>query len=229
MLNEASVVNRLSATATFQWHLLNKPKVPKGLGNASTRTDVQAAAARSYASEIIATMDPSGLMIFTYGSAQGNPGPCGAGGYIRFPPTPGAEQHILEREFAIGVSKRGTNNLGELWAIAAAIQLGNSAVTEHPHLRGRKAYIITDSQYTIGCLTKGWVSKTEINKAVCSAIKCMLLSSILTWHINWVPGHAGVDGNEVADAAANRGAELSRRGKHLRNLSSRIENLQFTT
>ena len=228
--NEASVVNRLSATATFQWHQLNKPKISKGLGNASTRTDTQAAAARSYASDIIATMDTSGLMIYTDGSTQGNTGPCGAGGYIRFPPPPGNDsRNTFEKEFAIGVCKRGTNNLGELWAIAAALQLGNSAVTEHLYLRGREAYIITDSQYAIGCLTKGWISKTEINKAVCAAIKRMLSSSTLNWHINWVPGHAGVDGNEVADAAANRGAELSRRGKHLLNLPSKIENLQFTS
>ena len=77
--------------------------------------------------------------------------------------------------------------------------------------RGRQAYIITDSQFAVGCLLKGWQHKSTLLASLCEAITGMISKSLLKWHINWVPGHAGVDGNTIADAAANRGADQSKR------------------
>ena len=116
--------------------------------------------------------------------------------------------HRIDRELAIGIG-HGTNNLGELWAIGAAIELGEQEAAQDLSLQGRQAYIITDSQYAIGVILDGWSSKHVLNTALVTSIRRMLRRSQLSWHINWTPGHAGVPGNEVADAAAGCGADIS--------------------
>jgi len=199
--------------ALYAWEGLTKPKVAKGLGSASTRTAAQAAAARAYDERIIAQMDPTGLHIYTDGSANPNPGSCGAGVYCSIP-------QRIDQELSIGLGN-GTNNLGELWAIGAAIALADRATLDNPQLRGRKAYIITDSQYAIGCLLQGWTSRHTLNTTIVESIKRMMSTSTLNWHINWTPGHAGVAGNEAADGAADRGALRSVRGEGLTDLQGR--------
>ena len=131
-------------------------------------------------------------------------------------------------EQAIGLGRHGTNNLGELWEIAAAISSADTLASTDPTIEGRDAYIITDSQFAIGCLTLGWNTKNAILTTLCATIKRMLAHSRLIWHIAWVPGHAGVAGNEVADAAANRGADRSKHGKGITNLLAHVHALNFT-
>jgi len=160
-------------------------------------------------------MDPNGLFLYTDGSANPNPGPCGAGILYTRP-------QRIDRELAIGIGQ-GTNNLGELWAIGAAIELAELEAAQDPLLHGCPAYIITDSQYAIGILLEGWTSKHDLNTAIAESIRRMLRRSRLHWHINWTPGHAGVPGNEVADAAAGSGAEASQRGVGINGLLQRAQ------
>jgi ribonuclease HI len=79
----------------------------------------------------------------------------------------------------------------------------------------------TDSQYVkLGVtewlpmwIRRGW--KTAGNKAVKNADLWRELARLAGEHDidwRWVKGHAGVSGNERADALANRGVELGRRG-----------------
>ena len=218
--DQAEVIRRLSSESVYAWTVLTCPKGRKpsmGFGNATNRTAKQRAAARAYADHILGQMDPSGIKAYTDGSAIGNPGPCGAGVYYVLHP------ENVEQELAIDLGE-GTNNLGELWAIAAAIKRIEDSATIP---RNQPAYIVTDSQYSIGCLTLGWKAKNALNTALVTAIKAMLATSRRIWHISWVPGHAGVDGNEVADGAAGRGAERSRRFKGDRNLHRRILDKNF--
>ena len=215
----SSVIHRICQSAIYAWERFKCPKLEKGFGNASTRSAAQRKLAREYAERIIAQMDPAGTIAYTDGSALGNPGPSGAGVFLHTPDT--------EQELAIGLRQDGTNNLGELWAIGAAIQAVEALASNDPSLNDRPAYIITDSLYSLGCLTKNWKATGQLNAAVIAAIRKRLSASTIQWHINWVPGHAGVEGNEVADGAAGRGAERSRRGKGITDLLQRARAFQF--
>ena len=214
------VTDRISRSARRAWTQLTRPKPSRGIGNASNRTPEQQAQARDYARALLAKLDPTGIHVYTDGSAQGNPGPSGAGFYISW----GTRSH----DEAIGLSTRGTNNLGELWAIGAAIQRTEELKIHAPPNSSLNAYILTDSNYAQGCLIKGWKPQAQLHKEIVAAIHSMVQASSLQWHINWVPAHVGLEGNEAADQAAERGAELSKRGQGLQNLLERASHSRFT-
>ena len=71
--------------------------------------------------------------------------------------------------------------------------------------------IYTDSAYARGCILKGW--KSASYAPLVEAIKRLLLDNPISWSIIWVPGHADVEGNEQADAIANRAARGSMQGR----------------
>jgi ribonuclease HI len=96
----------------------------------------------------------------------------------------------------------GTNNIAELTAVMRAVQ---AVPKDAPSL-----VIHTDSQYSIGVLTKGWKAKAnqslilDVKKALAAYGKARLV---------YVPGHAGVPLNEKADelarkAVQSRGSQL---------------------
>ena len=70
-------------------------------------------------------------------------------------------------------------------------------------------YIVTDSQYTIGCLTRGWksTSNAELVKSVKLAIDS--LAPHITFVLQWVPAHVGIPQNEQADFLAGLGSASS--------------------
>lgn len=108
-------------------------------------------------------------------------------------------------------ASRATNNAGEIGACTKAISIaGEKGV--------KKLKIMTDSQFTIDCVTKwmknwknnGWKLKSggpvknEIElKALDSAIK----NAKLTLRWQHVPGHSGIYGNEQADRLAREAAQ----------------------
>ena len=218
--NVHEVSDRIARSARRAWNHLNRPKLSRGLGNASTRTPEQQARARDQARALIAKLDPDGIHVYTDGSAQGNPGPCGAGFYISW------ASHSQDE--AVGLIKRGTNNLGELWAIGAAIQRTEELKITAPPNSSSNAYILTDSTYAQGCLNKGWTPQAQLHKAIVATIKSMIRASSLQWYLNWIPAHVGLEGNEAADQAAARGADLSKRGQGFKNLLERAKHGRFT-
>jgi ribonuclease HI len=132
--------------------------------------------------------------IYTDGACRGNPGP---GGWAALLSAGGREKEIS------GAQLQTTNNRMELQAVIAALQ----ALTRPTPVR-----LYTDSQYVRrGILewlpqwkARGW--KTADKKPVKNQDLWELLESAaarhrIEWH--WVPGHAGVAGNERCDALAN--------------------------
>jgi len=130
----------------------------------------------------IAPVPKDAWTVYADGACSGNPGPAGLGIVMVAP-----DGKMHEGYEYLG---EGTNNIAELTAILRAAELMPAAVT---------AVLHTDSQYSIGVLTKGW--KAKANQTLVANVK-KALSTRPTWRIIYVPGHAGVPLNERADELA---------------------------
>ena len=136
--------------------------------------------------------------IFTDGACSGNPGPGGWGVLMRW--------RDNEKEF-FGGETDTTNNRMEL---IAAIQGIESISRKMPII------LYTDSKYVLDGITKwihGWKKngwRTAAKKSVKNDDLWRRLDKALTGHDvdwQWVKGHAGNEGNERADALANKGVD----------------------
>ena len=136
--------------------------------------------------------------IHTDGACRGNPGPGGWGAWL----VSGSHERELW-----GGEAHTTNNRMELTAAIEAL----AALRRHC-----KVQLYTDSQYVRKGITewlpqwknRGW--KTADRKPVKNVDLWVRLEQEIErhevhWH--WVRGHSGHDGNERADALANRGVE----------------------
>jgi ribonuclease HI len=139
------------------------------------------------------------IEVFTDGACKGNPGPGGWGAWLR------AGRH--EKELFGGESQT-TNNRMEMTAVIRALE----AIK-----RTSKVVIYTDSVYVQKGMTEwihGWKQrgwKTSDKKPVKNDDLWKRLDELVQSHQVqwvWVKGHAGHEGNERADALANRGAAL---------------------
>ena len=119
------------------------------------------------------------------GACSGNPGPAGLGVVLRHGQ---CEERLSE---FLGA---GTNNIAELTAILRTLE-------QAPVL---PLTIYTDSSYAIGLLTKGW--KAKANKELVAQLRATM-SQRDDVELLYVPGHAGVLGNELADELAVKAVE----------------------
>lgn len=141
------------------------------------------------------------IEIWTDGACSGNPGPGGWGALL----VAGNNRKEL-----LGGDPDTTNNRMELMAAIEALNALKkpSAVTLH-----------TDSTYVKDGLTKwihgwkrnGWktaAKKPVKNQDLWQALDAACARHEIKWV--WVKGHAGDEGNEIADELARRGAEDAR-------------------
>jgi len=139
--------------------------------------------------------DAAPILVFADGASRGNPGPGGWGAIIAFP-----EGQVVELG---GGEAHTTNNRMELGAVIAALRL----VAE----RSDPVVVHTDSTYVIHGITqwihgwrrKGW--KTQQGGDVLNRELWEALAALAGRHVTWrhVRGHAGIPGNERADAIAS--------------------------
>lgn len=122
------------------------------------------------------------IIVYADGACSGNPGPAGLGVVI----LDGDAREELSEYLG-----RGTNNIAELTGILRAAE----------KLAGRDTpiRIYTDSQYSIGVLTKGW--KAKKNQELIRDIEAAL-QGLPDVELHYVPGHAGHALNERADELA---------------------------
>jgi ribonuclease HI len=143
------------------------------------------------------------IEMYADGACKGNPGPGGWGVLLR---RPGAEKELF------GAEPQTTNNRMELTAVIRGLEA----------LRKRCAVdVYTDSQYVhkgISEWIRGWKrngwrtadKKPVKNDDLWRRLDELALGHDVRWH--WVKGHAGHEGNERADALANRAIEELRKG-----------------
>ncbi|MBF0111373.1 MAG: ribonuclease HI [Desulfamplus sp.] len=124
------------------------------------------------------------ITIYTDGASSGNPGPSGIGVFLKF------KEHEKELSESIGYA---TNNIAELTAIKRAL-----LELKRYDLPVR---IYTDSSYALGILTKQW--KITKNQEIVLEIR-ELIKKFKNIKFIKTKGHAGIDGNEKADALATK-------------------------
>ncbi len=140
------------------------------------------------------------IEIFTDGACRGNPGPGGWGVLLRYN---GREKELW------GGEAETTNNRMELTAAIRALEALNQPC---------EVDLFTDSVYVRDGITRwlpnwkrrGWRTanrKPVKNQDLWQELDAAASRHSVRWH--WVEGHSGHEGNERADALANRGADES--------------------
>jgi ribonuclease HI len=138
------------------------------------------------------------VTVYTDGACRGNPGPGGWGVVLQYNGT-SKELH--------GGEQATTNNRMELMAAIQALE-----VLKRPC----KVLLHTDSHYLLKGITewlpnwkrRGW--KTASKKPVKNEDLWRRLDSAIARHDikwNWVKGHSGDPGNDLADLLANKGVD----------------------
>ena len=133
--------------------------------------------------------------IYTDGACRGNPGP---GGWAALLSCAGREKELA------GAEALTTNNRMELTAVIRALEALKRPV---------RARVFTDSQYVRRGVTewlaswkaRGWRTADRQpvkNQDLWEELDKLASAHHVEWH--WVPGHAGVPGNERVDKLANR-------------------------
>ena len=145
-----------------------------------------------------ATLNLGALEIYCDGACSGNPGEAGSGLAVY----QGSGRPTLYHGAYI---ENGTNNIAELNAFYKALQLCEAN-------EGYKNTILSDSKYSIDCIcnwayswkTKGWTKKSGEIKNLELIQAAHALFDRIKDHliIKHVKGHAGVEGNELADRMA---------------------------
>ncbi|KAJ4370012.1 hypothetical protein N0V83_005776 [Neocucurbitaria cava] len=198
-------------------------KLDEASGNIRTKTEEELSGTKSQP-----TGDFSGpIVVYTDGSALGNGRVGAVGGVgVYF----GANDPRNVSEALRG--KRQTNQRAELTAVARAL--------DHIPI-DREAVIVTDSNYSIKCLTewfptwekKGWknsagkdVENKDLIEPIIARIRERDMCRAKT-KFQWIKGHANDPGNVAADALAVQGSRYST--PELRNAREFSETLNILT
>ena len=139
------------------------------------------------------------IIIYTDGSALGNPGPGGYGVVLKY------NGHTKELS---GGFRRTTNNRMEIYAIIVALE-----ALKNPSL----VTLYTDSQYVVKAINKGWAKRWRAkgwmrNKKE-RALNVDLWTQLLPFldlhevDLVWLRGHTGNPDNERCDRLAKQAAQ----------------------
>jgi len=123
------------------------------------------------------------IIVFTDGACSGNPGPGGFGVVLRA----GNTQRVISG----WLGDQCTNNIAELTAILRALE----AIRDP----SRPVHLFSDSAYALGLLTQNWKAKANTELVATLRRKVREFSHLKLIKIE---GHAGHEGNELADKLA---------------------------
>ena len=154
---------------------------------------------RLAAQRAIEALPPADVTIWTDGSSRGNDAAGGGGARIDLH----REQRTLEVTAPAGLACSST--AAELVAIRAGLE----AVLALPEdsLGGcEQVNLLTDSKASLLRLSRGHCSQTSGRHLEIWRALHRLADRGIATTFQWVPGHAGIEGNEAADSLANQAA-----------------------
>ena len=136
------------------------------------------------------------ILCFTDGSCIPNPGPCGAGAVLNIP---GEEDILIQKT----VTVHGSILLAELVAILVVFE---HLITSSSRIKS--LCLLSDIQTALGIITLSWDYKNyaDVVRRIKDYIQ-LLEGDGWTVSMFWTPGHADVQGNEVADRLAKDAAK----------------------
>jgi RNase HI (EC 3.1.26.4) len=138
------------------------------------------------------------VTIYTDGACKGNPGIGGWGAWLTF------GQH--EKKMCGGEHDTTNNRMELMGAIEGLKALKESCVVT---LYTDSSYVQKGiTQWLAGWKKKGWktASKQPVkNQDLWQSLDSECQRHDVTW--KWVKGHAGIEGNEIADQLANQGID----------------------
>ncbi len=151
-------------------------------------------------------MKTAEVIIYTDGSSRGNPGPGGWGAIVA------TEERVVEQG---GGARLTTNNKMELTAAIESLRLVRDlGIAGTIDVRADSRYVINGiTKWVFGWQKNGWrntqkeeVANRELWEALALVVADVQMSGAkIVW--NYTPGHAGIPGNERADAIATAYAD----------------------
>ncbi len=183
------------------------------LGSSKFRTPAQKAAARTCMEQQITHLPEGQPAIFTDGSALSNPGPCGAAAvcYVE-----GMDSEPLVVKDS--VSKFSNNYHGELRGLNLATESVMALSLTH---NITQVNIFCDCKAAIAATTttkRHLTLQSEITKFQ-QSISNLKHKKNIDVTVLWIPGHADLRPNEIADSAAKTAAKESKQSDHAEHLS----------
>ena len=157
---------------------------------------------KNYITEIQQDVTTNTMMIFTDGSAQGNPFPAGSGVVIKNP-----GEHNSPVKLAKAITSWGSSYEGDI----EAIKLGTDYAFENIG-QAHSLFVYTDSQSAIKAIMAQ--SRESYHNETITKIRDNLTQiSSLVEHIKlYCPAHKGIKKNEIADKLAKT---ASKKASHL--------------
>ncbi len=182
--------------------------VGPNLGNSKSRTAEQKMEATRLAAQYLSSLPKSTLVCFTDGSALGNPGPCGAGAIIYLN---GISSHPVCLHEA--VAKKSTSYHGELAAVLLALNHLCDIVLP---ASSKEIIILSDCEAAINtiCTRQEVTNHVALVTEIHDRMQHLSINNDITTRLAWIPGHAGVAGNELADEYAKTGATHAKHMPH---------------
>ncbi len=170
------------------------------LGSSKNRTEQQKILTAQSMEQHILGISADTLPIFTDGSALGNPGPCGCSAVIY---THGiSNDPIIISE---PVAMRSTSFHGEV----AAIKLALKYLQDNSQLQFREALIHSDCRAAIDAIINNTGNLTNLRSDIVKLTKALNNKGVKVT-LCWIPGHAGITANELADHSAKEAAEKTK-------------------
>jgi ribonuclease HI len=172
--------------------MVRAPSYWSRLGSSKNRKAEQTEESKEVVKDLIGDPTDTTIVAFTDGSCQGNPGPCGSGAVLY----PGDNEGISLKRPA---EQSGSILLAELAAILMVLEHCIAALQDG----FTDIKILSDSQTAVGILILNWKSSNYIDTI--SDIKenlGTLMRYGMRTTLSWIPGHANITGNEIADQLA---------------------------
>ncbi len=173
----------------------------RDLGSSKSRNAEQKRESTIRAANFLGNLSNTTLVCFTDGSALGNPGPCGAGAAVYLN---GTSSHPVTLHRA--TAKMSTSYHGELTAIHLALShLCDSTLPP----TAKELILLCDCESAIEtiCECRETTNYVALVADIHDKVDLLKSEKGITTKIAWIPGHAGVVGNELADKCAKSGAE----------------------